>query len=101
MKISTILPLVATIAAFGATAAPNTYDVPAETAQLRVVPGAGYDAAQGNCLVCHSADYIAIQPPRKGNAFWAGEVAKMINVYRARISPDDAKAISDYLTEQY
>ncbi len=25
----------------------------------------GFEAAQANCLVCHSVDYIAMQPPAK------------------------------------
>jgi hypothetical protein len=32
-------------------------------------------------LTCHSPDYIAMQPAKKGHAFWSAEVTKMIKVY--------------------
>ncbi len=44
----------------------------------------GFEAAQANCLVCHSVDYIAMQPPGKGAAFWESEVTKMVKVYHRR-----------------
>lgn len=82
-----------------AMAKPVTYDLPEETAVLR--PGSGVDAAQGNCVSCHSADYIAMQPPKKGKAFWESEVTKMIKVYGAPIDESDAKAITEYLAQTY
>ena len=82
-----------------AIAKPVTYAIPAETAQLR--PGPGQDTAQNNCMACHSADYIAIQPPKKGKPFWEAEVTKMIKTYKATISDDDAKVIADYLASTY
>ncbi len=89
----------APVAAGLAPAAPVTYQLPADTAQLR--PGPGLEAARNNCSACHSADYIAMQPPRKGKAFWEAEVAKMIKTYKAPISDTDAKVIADYLAEAY
>ncbi len=51
-------------------AAPQDYALPEPTAQLRAPADPahrpGFEAAQGNCMVCHSVDYIAMQPPRKG-----------------------------------
>lgn len=82
-----------------ATAKPVTYDLPEETAALK--PGPGIDAAQNNCVSCHSADYIAMQPPKKGKAFWEAEVTKMIKVYGAPIEKADAQAIVDYLAQTY
>ena len=52
-------------------------------------------------MACHSADYIAIQPPKKGKPFWEAEVTKMIKTYKATISDDDAKVIADYLASTY
>ncbi|MEJ1936882.1 hypothetical protein WDZ92_42355 [Nostoc sp. NIES-2111] len=89
----------APIAAGIALAAPVTYQLPAETAQLR--PGPGLETARNNCSACHSADYMAMQPPGKGKAFWEAEVAKMIKTYKAPISDTDAKVISEYLAENY
>jgi mono/diheme cytochrome c family protein len=82
-----------------ATAEPLTYELPPETAVLK--PGAGVEVAQNNCLACHSVDYIAMQPPKKGKAFWDAEVTKMNKTYHAPIDEADAKAISNYLAQTY
>jgi sulfite dehydrogenase (cytochrome) subunit B len=76
-----------------------TYDLPEETAILK--PGPGIDQVQSNCLACHSADYIAMQPPKRGKAFWDAEVTKMIKTHGAPIGEADAKAIADYLAQTY
>lgn len=78
--------------------APATYQLPPETAELR--PGLGVETAI-LCKACHSVDYIATQPSKKGRAFWEAEVQKMINVYKAPINPTDAQAIVDYLAVTY
>jgi sulfite dehydrogenase (cytochrome) subunit B len=80
-------------------AAPRSIELPQETMEFR--PGQGSDIAQNNCMACHSVDYIAFQPPKKGRAFWEAEVQKMINVYRAPITEADAKVITDYLANTY
>lgn len=82
-----------------ATAKPVTYALPDETAVFK--PGPHLEAAQANCSSCHSADYIAIQPPKKGAAFWQAEVTKMRQVYKAEIADEDAKLIVEYLTQSY
>ena len=58
--------------------------------------GPGADAMNGNCLACHSADHTLNQPtlPRK---VWEEVVDKMINAYKAPITPQDAATIVDYL----
>ena len=65
-----------------AIAAPLTYELPGETAELR--PGPEVETAI-ICLPCHSADYISTQPPGKGRAFWDAEVQKMIKVDRKSV----------------
>lgn len=98
-----ILATLGLVAGLPVAAAPRTYVLPDPTAQLRPAPGleAGFDAAQANCQTCHSVDYIATQPPGKGQAFWASEVTKMMKVYHAPISEADGKAIVDYLAAAY
>ena len=81
-----------------AAAAPLTYKLPDETAQLR--PGPGAETAI-ICLACHSADYISTQPPGKGRPFWDAEVQKMIKVFHAPINSGDAAVIVDYLAAAY
>jgi hypothetical protein len=88
--------------AFGGSAAlaeKRTYQLPEETAAFR--PGPGVEAAQSNCGACHSADYIATQPPKQGQGFWEAEIQKMIKVYGAPIDAGDAKTIADYLAKTY
>lgn len=104
-----VRPLAAALAAAGflaslpAAAAPLSYDLADPTAQLRPAPGheAGLAAAEANCQSCHSVDYIAMQPPGKGAAFWVSEVTKMRKVYHAPISEADGQAIADYLAAAY
>ncbi len=99
------LAAVAVVLAGGALAAPRSYDLPEPTAELRAPKAGthadGFAAAQGNCAACHSVDYIAMQPPGKGRAFWDAEVTKMIKVYHAPIDEAEAKAIAAYLADTY
>jgi hypothetical protein len=81
-----------------AVAAPLTYKLPDETAELK--PGPGVETAI-ICLACHSADYISTQPSGKGRAFWEAETQKMIKVFQAPISSQDAAVIVDYLAGAY
>ena len=68
-------------------------DVPTSDAMF---PGPGSDAINNNCLACHSADHVLNQPSLSRTA-WQEVVDKMIRAYKAPVSPDDAKAIVDYL----
>lgn len=54
-----------------------------------------------NCSACHSLDYITTQPRGKGEQFWKDSVAKMINVYKAPISPEDADAVGVALARKF
>lgn len=108
MKLLVLAAALATssaVAAAPALAAPKSYDLPEPTATLRAPKDpahrGGFDAAQGNCLSCHSVDYVAMQPPGKGKAFWDSEVTKMIKVYHAPITEADAEAIGAYLAAAY
>jgi mono/diheme cytochrome c family protein len=99
MRIFRFAAIAAALASVAAEAKPLTYRLPEETATLR--PGPGVEIAQNNCAACHSVDYIAIQPPGKGEAFWRAEVDKMIHSYHAPIDEADARAIADYLAKTY
>lgn len=95
-----IISLSLTLAGSGL-AAPLSYELPEDTTQLKPGPQPGFEAAQNNCASCHSVDYITTQPPGKGEAFWEGEVQKMIKVYHAPVEEADAKAIAEYLVKTY
>src|SRR4051812_11837623 len=75
-------------------AKPISYDLPEETATLK--PGPNVELAQGNCMGCHSVDYIITQPrgPQFKKDFWQAEVTKMIKVYGAPIDDSDASKIT-------
>jgi sulfite dehydrogenase (cytochrome) subunit B len=68
--------------------------------QVTLKPGTGQDKVLENCAICHSLDYITMQP-RGSKAQWTGTVQKMIRVYGAAIPEDSASIIIDYLTSQY
>lgn len=58
--------------------------------------GPGADAANNNCLACHSADMVLNQPTLP-KAQWQAEVNKMRMAYKAPIDPKDVDAIVAYL----
>jgi sulfite dehydrogenase (cytochrome) subunit B len=74
-------------------------ELPKETATLK--PGPGVDAVSGQCLICHSADYITTQPRDKPFAFWKAEVEKMKKVYGAPIPEEQIEPVADYLARTY
>lgn len=96
---SFIVSIILMMVAVSVQAKPRSIVLPEETTSFVEAPGA--ETTRNNCLACHSADYIATQPPKKGKAFWAAEVHKMIKAYKAPIEPADAEAIIKYLGENY
>ena len=54
-----------------------------------------------NCSACHSLDYITTQPRGKGEQFWKDSVAKMITVYHAPLSPENADAVASVLARKF
>jgi len=56
---------------------------------------------EANCGSCHSLDYIVMNSPFLDRQGWDGSVNKMIKVFGAPISAEDAKAIVDYLSANY
>jgi len=70
------------------------------TAPAELKEGAGKDKVMTLCSICHSPDYIPMQPPLSAK-IWDSEVHKMIKVFGAPIAEEDAKIISSYLAAQY
>ena len=58
--------------------------------------GPGADAANNNCLACHSAGMVLNQPAMS-KAQWQAEVEKMRTAYKAPIDSSDVGSIVDYL----
>ncbi len=73
----------------------------ADESQIKLKDGPGRDKVLNNCTICHSADYVQMNSPFLDAKGWDAEVTKMIKVFGAPISGDDAKAIVDYLTKNY
>lgn len=72
--------------------------LPAIDTDLR--DGKGKEKVVTYCSICHSVDYVTMQPPLT-NAQWTATVNKMIKVFGAPIGEEDSKAIIDYLVAQY
>ena len=70
-----------------------------ERIELRDAPGRAQ--VEANCGSCHSLDYIVMNSPFLDRQGWDGSVTKMIKVFGAPISAEDAKAIVDYLSANY
>ena len=73
----------------------------AEEREVKLKAGPGLDKVEGNCNSCHSLDYIQMNSPFLNAAQWEAAVKKMIGPFGAPISEDDAKAITEYLKENY
>ena len=74
------------------------FTLPPENNTLK--PGPGVELVTAQCLLCHSADYIGIQP-RLARAVWQAEVVKMQLKYGAPILTNNVDALVDYLTANY
>jgi len=72
-------------------------DMPTETAKFQ--QGPGWDVAARSCMVCHSVDYIYMQPPLTKTQ-WHAEVMKMKKVYGAPFPESDVDTIVNYLMTQ-
>ena len=90
-----ILGLMASTAAFAAGEVSIT--LPQENARLK--PGPGMDTAAKYCMICHSVDYIYMQPPLTKDQ-WHGTVMKMKKVFGAPIPDSDVDTIVTYLESQ-
>jgi mono/diheme cytochrome c family protein len=82
-------------------AKPKFITLPPETAALKKTSEPGFELTANTCTVCHSVDYIAMQPRGQGKDFWTGEVTKMVNVYGATVQDAERPAIVDYLAHNY
>src|SRR5437867_11806263 len=72
--------------------------LPPETAAFKQDNGA--EIANGQCLICHSVEYVTMQPPMP-RAFWKGSVQKMQQKYGAPIPEAQVEPVLDYLTKNY
>ena len=88
-------------AATGGCAAVKTIQLPPDSVFLKPSPLPGYAKAQGNCVACHSAEYMRYQPPTAPRAYWDTMVKRMKAVFKAPINDADMPDIVDYLVKTY
>jgi len=75
--------------------------LPADGVQLKASALPGYAMAQGQCVACHSAEYMLYQPASAPRAYWDAMVKRMKAVFRAPLADEDMPAIVDYLVKTY
>lgn len=93
-----IFVLLLALAAWPLVAEAVQIKLPHETASFK--PGPGSEIANGQCLTCHSVEYVETQPPMP-LAFWTAEVKKMQKTYGAPIPDDQVAPLADYLERNY
>jgi sulfite dehydrogenase (cytochrome) subunit B len=84
--------------ASGGGTAVRTITLPAVQTSLK--PGDDLVTVETYCNICHSTEYIPMQPPLT-RAQWQASVNKMIKAFGAPISEADADKITRYLAAQY
>jgi DMSO/TMAO reductase YedYZ molybdopterin-dependent catalytic subunit len=70
-------------------------------AQIQLPDGPGKDRMVGNCITCHSLDYIQMNSPFLDRNGWKAEIEKMRVKMGAPISDGDAPIILEYLVTHF
>jgi len=79
----------------------KSIELPADGVTLKPSSLPGYAKAQVNCVVCHSAEYMAYQPANASRAYWTAMVKRMKEVFKGPINEADMPDIIDYLSKTY
>lgn len=87
------LPLQAALAA--------SISLPAETAAYKPSTLPGYEKTVANCMYCHSAQYVQMQPSTLPRSYWEATVKKMKKPFGAPLADEDIPLIVDYLVKTY
>ncbi len=78
----------------------SVHSITLPVTEVKLKPGPGSEKASTLCNICHSLEYITMQPALP-KATWSAEVSKMIKVMGAPINEEDAKVITEYLSTAY
>lgn len=73
----------------------------AQQAPAWMRPGAGQEATNVSCGVCHTLDYIRMNSTFLTPDAWKAEVTKMRQVFGAPIDDDTAAEILQYLNAHF
>lgn len=68
--------------------------------RIELKEGSGRVKTETYCNICHSVDYIIMQP-KADRAQWTAAVNKMIKTFGAPIPPEDAGTVITYITQNY
>jgi mono/diheme cytochrome c family protein len=79
----------------------KSIELPPDGVQLKESALPGYAKAQGQCVACHSAEYMLYQPPTAARPYWDAMVKRMKTVFKAPVDDADMPAIVDYLVKTY
>ena len=99
-KIILTILLLALAAGLGYAEGKDVKQITLPNIQIELASGAGREKVQTLCNICHSVDYITMQPPGT-KAQWTATVTKMRKLFGAPISDADSEVISSYLAEHY
>ena len=95
------LSVVVFAASLSSSAAQRTITLPPETVVYTKSELPGYQLVERNCIGCHSAHYVAMQPPTSKRAYWDTTVKRMKKPFGAQFPDDDIAAMVDYLVKTY
>ncbi len=76
-------------------------DLPQETATYKESSLPGYQLTQAHCMICHSAQYVQMQPHSSPRGYWEATVKKMKTPFGAPLPDEDIAPIVEYLTKTY
>jgi hypothetical protein len=98
MKLLTWMAFFSLVASPAGFADPVKIELPVEKSVFK--PGRQKDLVMANCVLCHSWDYVTIQPalPR---ATWKAIVTKMRGTFGAPLAESQIDEIVDYLAHAY
>ncbi len=93
--------VVLSMSAGAATGNIHEIKLPLEGAALRPSELPGYTIALQKCAICHSSDYINLQPPHMSLTQWTAEMVKMQHAYGAPIDESEIKLLAAYFAATY
>ncbi len=99
-KIIIVIFLIALAAGLAYAEGKDVKQITIPNIQIELASGAGREKVQTLCNICHSVDYITMQPAGT-KAQWTATVSKMRKLFGAPISDADSEAIINYLAEHY
>jgi len=98
--ISLFILLAILAAAFSYAQDSKVHTITLPSVQVDLKAGEGRETTERYCSICHSTDYITMQPSAS-RAQWTAVVNKMIKVFDAPVPDEDAKVIISYLSSNY